>query len=51
MNTQTITPTNYCAGCDTHSTSHICLTCMDYTITTREALDSALCTCDICDLY
>lgn len=46
-----ITATNYCPGCDTHGTSHICLNCNDYTLTTREALDNALCTCDVCDLY
>lgn len=46
-----ITATNYCPGCDTHGTAAICEYCNDYTLTTREALDTALCTCDVCDLY
>lgn len=46
-----MTATNYCPGCDLHQTTNVCRWCNDYTLTTREALDNALCTCDVCDLY
>ena len=54
MNT-TITQTEQyvCAYTSIHITGDHCTECnrLDCAITTREALDSMICTCDICDLY